>query len=60
MDNLEHCPICGKTENLIIYSCGFERYEVRCVSCLLTMGPWHGLQTAIEAWNRRAKKDAVD
>lgn len=50
---LKPCPFCGKTENIAIVSCGFERYEVRCTACQVKMGQWHGLWVAIDAWNRR-------
>lgn len=53
MGELKPCPFCGKTDTLRIVSFGFERYGVECVGCQVKQGQWHGLEVAIEAWNRR-------
>ena len=51
--DLKPCPFCGETDALYIISYGFERYGVGCMNCQVKQGQWHGLATAVEAWNRR-------
>lgn len=55
--DLKPCPFCGKTDALRIWSYGFERYGVDCLNCQVKQGQWHGLDVAIEAWNRRETDD---
>lgn len=55
MSDLKPCPFCGKTDGIRIESFGGSKYGVRCIYCQLKMGPWAGLQTAIDAWNRRVE-----
>lgn len=54
---LKPCPFCGRTDGLAIVSCGCEMYEVHCIFCQVKQGKWHGLEEAVDAWNRRAERE---
>lgn len=54
MDNVEHCPCCGKRAELEYdKATGFYRIVCTNAACRLRTGTYRGRGEALKRWNRR-------
>jgi Lar family restriction alleviation protein len=60
----EKCPFCGSKDTIVIvipnpgrYDPKYALYSIRCTTCLSQTGYYTTRVEAIDAWNRRVKKN---
>jgi hypothetical protein len=69
MDNLKTCPLCGSTENLMVYKEWFpvkkpDGKELGVVACTTPHCPMiirmPTIEEAVQKWNKRPKEDSLN